>query len=81
MSVCRLISYNSQKLIFEIYDASDSDAAAKSISYDQMDASSRSDFDDEDKIFFKKIGKTEIAVDKILQNLLDDDVSSLGFID
>lgn len=29
--------------------------------------------DDEDKVLYKKIGKTEIHIDKILANLLDDE--------
>ena len=31
------------------------------------------DFDDEDKVMYNQIGKTEIHIDKILANLLDDD--------
>ena len=29
--------------------------------------------DDEDKVIFKMIGKTEIAIDKVLMNLLAED--------
>jgi hypothetical protein len=35
----------------------------------------RSDFDDDDKIFYTKIGKTEISIDKILSNLLVNEVT------
>lgn len=35
-----------------------------------MNLTERSEFDDEDKILFTKIGKSEIAIDKILSNLL-----------
>ena len=42
---------------------------------DDMNTTERSDFDDEDKIFYNKIGKTEIQIDKILSNLLVSDVS------
>ena len=35
----------------------------------------KSDFDDEDKVFYTPIGKTELQIDKILQNLLVTDVT------
>ena len=31
--------------------------------------------DDEDKVIFHRIGKTEITIDKVLMNLLVEDVS------
>lgn len=31
--------------------------------------------DDDDKVIFHKIGKTEIAIDKVLMNLLAEDVT------
>ncbi len=34
-----------------------------------------SELDDDDKVLYKKIGKTEIHIDKILANLFDDEVS------
>ena len=36
-----------------------------------MNMTDRSDFDDEDKIFYTFIGKTEMSIDKVLANLLD----------
>ena len=44
-------------------------------SFDDASVSKLSDMDDEDKLLFKKIGKTEISVDRILGNLLDDEVN------
>lgn len=35
--------------------------------------------DDEDKVLYKKIGKMEIHIDKILANLLDDEVISYNW--
>lgn len=38
---------------------------------DDLNITDRSDMDnDEDRIFYSKIGKTEIQVDKVLSNLL-----------
>jgi hypothetical protein len=35
-----------------------------------LNLTERSEFDDEDKILYQKIGKSEIAIDKVLSNLL-----------
>jgi hypothetical protein len=35
-----------------------------------MNKTERSEYDDEDKILYQKIGKTEVNVDKILKMLL-----------
>ena len=40
---------------------------------DDNNVTDRSDFDDDDKIFYTKIGKTELLIDKILSNLLDNE--------
>jgi hypothetical protein len=37
---------------------------------DELNLTERSEFDDEDKILYTKIGKSEIAIDKVLSNLL-----------
>jgi hypothetical protein len=43
-----------------------------------MNITDRSDFEvDEDKILYTKIGKTEIQIDKVLTNLLVQDVRLL----
>ena len=60
---------NPRKLKIEFYDAQDSDNANQNDN--DMNMTDRSDFDDEDKIFYTLIGKTELSVDKILANLLD----------
>ena len=58
-----------------MYDCSGSEAAnqRRDASYEDGSISKVSDMDDEDKLFFKKIGKTEISIDRILCCLLDDD--------
>ena len=73
----------SSKIQIEIYDAQDSDYAndnfQQSTLFDELDEDDtinrthRSDYDDEDKILYTKIGMTEIKIDKILKHLLLDD--------
>lgn len=60
---------NAKKLIIEFYDASDSNPQ-NNFNEEDFNSTDRSEFDDDDKIFYTKIGKTEVLVDKILQNLL-----------
>lgn len=69
----RLIPDDSvKKLIVEVYDAQDSDNSAALHDSDN-NVTDKSDFDDDDKIFYTKIGKTELNIDKILANLLDNE--------
>lgn len=66
---------NAKKIIIEVYDAQDSENLQKELENDELNSTDRSDFEvDEDKIFYTKIGKTEILIDKVLQNLLVQDV-------
>lgn len=51
--------------MIEIYDAQDSEAGKVDDSITE-----KSDIDDEDKVLFQLIGKTEISIDKVLSNLL-----------
>lgn len=53
----------------EFYDAQDSEAME-----DELNLTERSDFDDEDKVMHTLIGRTELSIDKILQQLLVSDV-------
>lgn len=62
--------------MFEIYDAAESENA-KNNPQEELDISERSEMDDDDKVLYKKIGKTEIQIDKILANLLDEEVCIL----
>ncbi len=61
-------------MIIEIYDAQDSDYATNPGTEDDLNQTERSEQDDEDKILYTKIGKTEILIDKILTNLLIQEV-------
>jgi len=66
-----LIPEDARKLVIELYDAQDSDNSVGQD--DDHNVTDRSDFDDDDKIFYTKIGKTELLIDKILSNLLDNE--------
>lgn len=59
---------DSKKIVLEIYDAQDSDGLGE----ESMSRSNISevDEDDDDKVFYTKIGRTELPIDKILTNLL-----------
>lgn len=50
-----------------MYDAAETETADLQV---DIDVSQRSEMDDEDKILFTLIGKTEISIDKVLSNLL-----------
>ena len=58
--------------MIEIYDCQDSavESAKAEDSIDDLNLTERSEFEDDDKILFSKIGKSEIAIDKVLSNLL-----------
>ena len=70
-----MIPDDAKKIIIELYDASDSTIEEK----DEISQSERSEPDDEDKIFYNKIGKTELLIDKVLQNLLNQEVTIIFF--
>lgn len=57
-------------MIIEIYDAKDSDGVNPDMGEDSLNMTDRSEIDDDDKVFYTKIGKTELPIDKILTNLL-----------
>lgn len=43
----------------------------KELEQDDLNSTDRSDFEvDDDRVFYNKVGKTEIVIDKVLQNLL-----------
>ena len=64
-----------RKVIIEVYDAQDSEISVNTgTENDDLSNTAKSDFDDDDKIFFTKIGRTEITVDKILTMLLINEV-------
>eukprot|EP00347_Sterkiella_histriomuscorum_P021806 403332703 len=66
-----LMPKDAKKIIIEVFDAQDSENLQKELEQDDLNSTDRSDFEvDEDKIFYSKIGKTEIIIDKALQNLL-----------
>jgi hypothetical protein len=57
-----------------LYDASNTEQANVA---DDISLTQKSDMeDDEDKVLFQKIGKTEISIDKVLSNLLNGEVSN-----
>ena len=62
-----MIPNDAKKIVVELYDASDSET--KDMDQDDVSLSQRS-LDDEDKILYNKIGRTEMAIDKVLSNLL-----------
>jgi hypothetical protein len=67
----RAIPDDAKKFIIEIYDAQDSESTGgRDYEIDDMNLTDRSEFEDDDKILYTKIGKTEIPIDKVLSNLL-----------
>ena len=58
-----------------MYDASNSEEALNADFDDSRTMKSEME-DDDDKVLYPKIGKTEITIDKLLSNLLVNDVSS-----
>lgn len=61
---------DARKIVIEVYDAQDSENLQKELEED-LNSTDRSDFEvDEDRVFYTKVGKTEIVIDKVLQNLL-----------
>jgi hypothetical protein len=71
-----LMPNDSKKLILEIYDAQDSEGLGND-GEDSLNITDRSrsqisevEEDDDDKVFYTKIGRTELPIDKILTNLL-----------
>lgn len=70
-----MIPLDAKKLVIEVYDASDSDTINNELEADDLNITDRSDLEnDDDKILYTKIGKTEIMVDKVLSNLLTTEV-------
>ena len=67
-----MIPTDAKKVMIEIYDCQDSavESAKAEDSIDDLNLTERSEFEDDDKILFSKIGKSEIAIDKVLSNLL-----------
>ena len=55
-----MLPVEAKKLVIEIYDAQDSEVSVNANEEDDVNTTNRSDFDDEDKIFYTKIGKTEV---------------------
>lgn len=59
-----------------MYDASNSEEAQNTDFDDSRTMKSEME-DDDDKVMYPKIGKTEITIDKVLSNLLVNDVSKV----
>ena len=54
-----------------MYDCQDTDTTTNNNDdLDDLNLTERSEFDDDDKILFTKIGTSEIPIDKVLSNLL-----------
>jgi hypothetical protein len=77
LSVTSLIPLEAKKIAIEVYDCQDSD----SVQYEDGGGGGddtlldQSDLEtDEDKILYTMIGKTEIPIDKVLTNLLTNEV-------
>lgn len=69
----RIIPSDASKIIIELYDASNSEEALNADFDDSRTMKSEME-DDDDKVLYPKIGKTEITIDKVLSNLLVNDV-------
>lgn len=59
-----------------MYDASNSEEAQNTDFDDSRTMKSEME-DDDDKVMYPKIGKTEITIDKVLSNLLVNDVRKI----
>lgn len=69
---------DAKKIKIVIYDCQDSETTqTREFDEDELNITERSDFEnDEDKVLYNKIGKTEIQIDKVLTNLLVTEVQS-----
>ncbi len=68
---------DAKKIKIVMYDCQDSETTqTRDIDEDDLNLTDRTDFDnDDDKVLYNKIGKTEIQIDKVLTNLLVTEVS------
>ncbi len=60
---------DSKKIMIELYDTSESESRSQ-YGDDNISYADRSEIDDDDKVLYTKLGKTEISIDKVLSNLL-----------
>ena len=70
-----LLQVKAQKLAFELYDAQDSEFGQDM--GDELNMTDKSELDDDDKLLYNIIGKSEIQLEKIFTNLLTNDVLSI----
>lgn len=66
---CSILPEDGKKLILEVYNAVDSDSFDGAHSEDRSNLTVNT-IEDTDKDQYVRIGRTEIAIDKIIQNLL-----------